>query len=417
MLTNASRPSIKNSHLTDLYREYSLKLALDDSDLEFQSEVRAFIATNLDKKVSEKVRLGYGAEKSEVDDWTRILNKRGWAAPHWPVEVGGAERSAVRRHVFENELRAAHAPELQGFGFSMVGPAIIKYGSEVQKSEYLPKILNADMSWCQGYSEPQAGSDLASLRTTAKPNGDNYVVNGSKIWTSAAEFADHIFVLVKTDTEVKPQLGISFLLIDMATQGITVEPLLAFNGVRLWNQVFFDDVVVPKTNRLGDENKGWTVAKNLLGNERLQVSRVAENRRLLSNIFDISRAEQQRGIVLDPSFQEKLAALEIRLEALSATALRILSKFDSGGSIGAEVSMLKLKGSQLVQEMDSLMFDAIGLYALPLDSPMRNDGTGPIGPDYCDMVASRMYHHRGYTIAGGSSEVQHNIIAQAVLGL
>lgn len=394
-----------------------MKLALSDSDQAFRSEVRAFIAANLSKEVSEKVRLGYGADKPEVDEWTRILNKQGWAAPHWPVEVGGADWSAVRRHLFENELRAAHAPELQGFGFSMVGPAIIKYGSEAQKAEYLPKILNAEMSWCQGYSEPQAGSDLASLRTTAVSNGDNYVVNGSKIWTSAAEFADHIFVLVKTDTKVKSQLGISFLLIDMATPGITVEPLLAFNGVRLWNQVFFDDVVVPKPNRLGEENKGWTVAKNLLGNERLQVSRVAENRRMLSRIFEISRAEQKRGIELDPSFWQKLASLEIRLEALSATALRILSKFDSGGSIGAEVSMLKLKGSQLVQEMDSLMFEAIGLYGLPLDSPMRNDGTGAIGPDYCDMVASRMFHHRGYTIAGGSSEVQHNIIAQAVLGL
>ena len=270
-----------------------LELALNDADIAFQSEVRAYVASNLDKKVSEKVRLGYGVEKSETDEWTRILNRKGWAAPHWPVEVGGAQWSAVRRHLFDNELRSAHAPELQGFGFSMVGPAIIKYGSDEQKNKYLPKILNAEMSWCQGYSEPQAGSDLASLRTTATSDGDNYVVNGSKIWTSAAELADHIFVLVKTDTDVKPQLGISFLLIDMETPGMTVEPLLAFNGVRLWNQVFFDDVVVPKTNRLGEENKGWSVAKNLLGNERLQVSRVAENRRILGNIFTITREQQK----------------------------------------------------------------------------------------------------------------------------
>jgi alkylation response protein AidB-like acyl-CoA dehydrogenase len=394
-----------------------LKLALDESDIAFQTEVREYIGANLDKRVSEKVRLGYGVEKAETDEWTRLLNKKGWAAPHWPVEVGGAEWSAVRRHLFDVELRTAHAPELQGFGFSMVGPAIIKYGSDAQKALYLPKILNADMSWCQGYSEPQAGSDLASLRTTAVSNGDNYVVNGSKIWTSAAEFADHIFVLVKTDTQVKPQLGISFLLIEMTTPGITVEPILAFNGVRLWNQVFFDDVAVPKTNRLGGENKGWTVAKNLLGNERLQVSRVAENRRLLSNVFKISRAEQSKGVELDASFWQKISELEIRLEALEATALRYLSKFDGGGHIGAEVSMLKLKGSQLVQAMDALMFETIGLYGLPLDSSMREDGPGPVGPDYCDMVASRMYHHRGYTIAGGSSEVQHNIIAKAVLGL
>ena len=334
-----------------------MKLALNESDIAFQSELRAYIEANLNKRVSEKVRLGYGAEKAEIDAWTRILNQKGWAAPHWPLAVGGAEWSAVRRHLFDNELRAAHAPELQGF--SMVGPAIIQYGSPAQKADYLPKILNAEMSWCQGYSEPQAGSDLASLRTTAIARGDNYVFNGSKMWTRAAEVADHIFVLVKTDTQVKPQLG----------------------------------------------------------NERLQVSRVAENRRLLNNLFDIGRAKQQRGVDLDPSFWQKLASLEIRLEALDATALRLLSKFDGGGGIGPEVSMLKLKGSQLVQAIDTLMFDAIGLYGLPLDSLMRADGTGPIGADYADMVASRMYHHRGYTIAGGAREVQYNIIAQTVLGL
>jgi len=296
-----------------------------------------------------------------------------------------------------------------------VGPAIIKYGTDEQKQYYLPKILNADISWCQGYSEPQAGSDLASVRTRAVSDGDDYMVTGSKIWTSAAERADHIFALVRTDPDAKPQLGISFLLIEMDDPGVTVEPLIAFNGKRLWNQVFFDQVRVPKSNRLGAENQGWSVAKNLLGNERLLVSRVAENRRILGKIIEITRRELESGIEFDAELNLNISRLEIRLQALDATATRLLSKFDDGGAIGAEPSMLKLKGSQLVQDMDCLLLEAIGYYGLPLDSIMRSDSA--IGPDYCDMVASGLFHHRGFTIAGGSSEIQHNIIAKAVLGL
>lgn len=392
-----------------------MQLELNQADLTFRAQVREFLKDNLEPHVARKVKLGYPVDKEEQDDWTRKLNSRGWAAPNWPVEVGGTGWTMVRRHLFDNEMRSAHAPELQGFGFSMVGPAIIKYGTPAQQQQYLPKILNADISWCQGYSEPQAGSDLASVRTQAISDGDDYIVTGSKIWTSAAEHADHIFALVRSDPTAKPQLGISFLLIDMDDPGVTVEPLIAFNGKRLWNQVFFDEVRVPKANRLGEEHRGWAVAKNLLGNERLLVSRVAENRRLLGKIIDISRHELDRDIPLDTDFFTKLDALEIRLQALDATALRLLSIFDSGGVIGAEPSMLKLKGSKLVQDMDRCLLDAIGYYGLPLDSVMRK--SEPIGEDYEDMIASGLFHHRGYTIAGGSSEIQHNIIAKAVLGL
>jgi len=402
-----------------------MQARLSQADQLFQEEVRDFISTHLDPQISRKVKLGYYAGKAETDAWTRTLNQRGWAAPNWPVEAGGTGWSMIRRHVFEVEMRAAHAPELQGFGFNMVGPAIIKYGSPEQQAHYLPKILNADISWCQGYSEPQSGSDLASVSTRAVSDGDSYLVTGSKIWTSAAENADHIFALVRTDPAVKPQLGISFILMAMNSPGITVEPLLAFNGKRLWNQVFFDNVRVPKGNRLGAENQGWTVAKTLLGNERLHVSRVAENRRKLGCIIDIARAEQARGIELGftpgasggDDFSLKLASLEIRLAALDATAQRLLSIFDMGGTIGAEPSMLKLKGSELVQAMDNLLYEAIGYYGLPEDSTLRGAGAEPVGPDYADMVASGLFHHRGYTIAGGTSEVQHNIIAQAVLRL
>lgn len=387
-----------------------MRLQLSAEDQAFVEEVRGFLREELDPAVADRVRLGYPVSKDIQDDWTRRLNARGWAAPNWPVEVGGTGWSMVRRHLFDVEMKLHHAPELQGFGFSMVGPAIIKYGTEAQKVHYLPRILNADISWCQGYSEPQAGSDLATVRTGAERDGDDYIVTGSKIWTSAAERADHIFMLVRTDPEAKPQLGISFLLAEMTSPGVSVEPLLAFNGKRLWNQVFFDGVRVPVGNRLGQENQGWTVAKNLLGNERLLVSRVAENRRILSNIREALSASSSPRV-----YDGDLASLMIRLEALEATALRLLTRFDQGQEVGAEPSMLKLKGSQLVQDMDRLLCEAMEYYTLPLDSVMRQDQ--PVRAGYADMAASGMFHHRGYTIAGGTSEIQHNIIARQVLGL
>ena len=387
-----------------------MKLQLNEEDQRFQEEVGTFLSENLDQDLSEKVKHGYPISKEEQDGWTRILNTRGWAAPNWPIEVGGPGWTMLRRHLFDIEMKMHHAPELQGFGFSMVGPAIIKYGTQQQQKYYLPKILNADISWCQGYSEPQAGSDLASVKTRALVDGDDYVVSGSKIWTSAAERADHIFMLVRTDNDAKPQLGITFLLMEMNDPGITVKPLLAFNGKRLWNQVFFDQVRVPRVNILGEENRGWSVAKNLLGNERLLVSRVAESRRILSNILSALTENPH-----SDEFRVRIAALVIRLEALDATALRLLTKFDNGHEIGAEPSMLKLKGSQLVQDMDRMLYEIVGYLALPQDSTMREGG--PAGAKISDMVASGLFHHRGYTIAGGTSEIQHNIIAQQVLGL
>ena len=387
-----------------------MKLQLNEEDQRFQEEVGTFLSENLDQDLSEKVKHGYPISKEEQDGWIRILNTRGWAAPNWPIEVGGPGWTMLRRHLFDIEMKMHHAPELQGFGLSMVGPAIIKYGTQQQQKYYLPKILNADISWCQGYSEPQAGSDLASVKTRALVDGDDYVVSGSKIWTSAAERADHIFMLVRTDNDAKPQLGITFLLMEMNDPGITVKPLLAFNGKRLWNQVFFDQVRVPRVNILGEENRGWSVAKNLLGNERLLVSRVAESRRILSNILSALTENPQ-----SDEFRVRTAALVIRLEALDATALRLLTKFDNGHEIGAEPSMLKLKGSQLVQDMDRMLYEIVGYLALPQDSTMREGG--PAGAKIADMVASGLFHHRGYTIAGGTSESQHNIIAQQVLVL
>ncbi len=390
-----------------------MRVSLTAEQQRFRDEVREFLARELPATLAERVRLGKGVGKADLAQWTRILNRRGWAAPNWPEAFGGTGWSLVERHLFDVECRAAHAPVLSGFGFNMVGPAIIRYGTEAQQADLLPKIRNAELWWCQGYSEPQAGSDLATVRTRAVRDGDEYVVNGQKIWTSAAEDADWIFALVRTDADAKPQRGISFLLIDMSSPGVTVEPLIAFNGKRLWNQVFFDDVRVPAGNRLGEENRGWTVAKSLLGDERLLVSRVAENRRLLGRIHE-TLAEVQGTTGFGAELAGKIAALSIRLAALEMTSLRILTEADRGGQIGAEPSMLKLKGSELVQAMDTLLYELVGWWGLPVDSGVSEN---PVGPDWAEYVASGLFHHRGYTIAGGTSEIQHNIIAKEVLGL
>ncbi|MDP6186159.1 MAG: acyl-CoA dehydrogenase family protein [Pseudomonadales bacterium] len=381
----------------------------------FKDEVETFLRDYLPATVAAKVKRGAGVSKDVLTAWTRTLNVKGWAAPAWPVEHGGTGWSLMQRHIFDVACRAAHAPALSGFGFNMVGPAIIKYGTAEQHAQFLPKILNADLWFCQGYSEPQAGSDLASVRTRADKNGDDYVVNGSKIWTSGAEMADWIFCLVRTNHDVQQQKGISFLLFDITSPGVSVKPLYAFNGKRLWNQVFFEDVRVPVAQRLGDEDRGWTVAKSLLGDERLMVSRVSENKRVLGVLKEALREQMRRGIEMPESVHSEICALEIRLQALEMTSLRILTQADSGSQIGAEPSMLKLKGSELVQAQDELLFRMVDYLALAQDS--ANTGEEAVNPAWAEYIASRRYHHRGYTIAGGSSEVQHNIIAKQVLGL
>ena len=392
-----------------------MQYQLTEEQQAFKSEVDQFLAENLPADLARKVRLGAGVSKDELRDWTRTLNARGWAAPNWPSEHGGPGWNLVQRQLFDEACRLAHAPVLSAFGFNMVGPAIIKYGTPAQHEQFLPRIRNADLWFCQGYSEPQAGSDLASVRTRAERDGDDYIVNGQKIWTSAAEDADWIFALVRTNPDVQQQKGISFLLIDMSSPGVTVEPLYAFNGKRLWNQVFFDNVRVPMSQRLGDEDKGWTVAKSLLGDERLFVSRVAENKRVLGIVRDALDEQRAQGIELPAGIDSEVDQIGIRLEALATTGLRILTDADTGGQIGAEPSMLKLKGSQMIQDQDELLFRIAGYLALPQDR--RNAPREAFGPEFAEYAASGRYHHRGYTIAGGSSEVQYNIIAKQVLGL
>ena len=385
-----------------------------DSDLKaFQQEVEDFLQQRLPATAADAVKRGASVGKEALAEWTKTLNSKGWAAPHWPEAYGGTNWTLTQRHLFDVLCRRYHAPYLSGFGFNMVGPAIIKYGTEAQKAEFLPKIRNADLWFCQGYSEPQAGSDLASLRTRADRDGDEYLVNGAKIWTSAAEIADWIFCLVRTDSDAKPQRGISFLLIDMQSPGIKVQPLYAFNGKRLWNQVFFTDVRVPVEQRLGEENKGWTVAKSLLGDERLMVSRVAENRRILGLLREAWAHQASRGVELPAHLHAEMDQLQIRLDALEATSLRLLMLADAGGVVGVEPSMLKLKGSELVQDQDELLFRLADYLVVPQDG----HGAHEADARWAEYIASGRYHHRGYTIAGGSTEIQRNIIAAQGLQL
>jgi len=396
-------------------------LSLTPEEESFRSEVRDFLRANLPDDIRDRVRLGLPVSRADLQRWQQILAGRGWLAPNWPVEHGGTGWNLSRRHIFDMECRLAHCPPVMAFNFSMLGPALIAFGSPAQQAHYLPRILNGEDWWCQGYSEPEAGSDLASLRTRAEADGDDYIVNGAKIWTSAAEEATHIFALVRTDAEAKPQSGISFLLIDMTSPGIRVEPLIALNGRRLWNQVFFDDVRVPQVNRLGAENQGWTVAKKLLGDERFFVSRVSENRRMLALVREVAGEERAGGgrLIDDPDFALRLADLARRLDALEVLSLRLLSDADAGRSVGAEPSMIKLLGSHLVQDMDEALLASIGAYAMPDHGEFlfRGGNQLPVGPDHAIAATANYLHHRGFTIAGGTSEVQRNILAKQTLGL
>ena len=399
----------------------------NDTDLHaFRAEVRAFVAAALPQAVRDKVRLGLEPGKAEVQAWQARLAQQGWLVPNWPTAWGGPGWSEEQRAVFHDELVLADAPESGGISIAMVGPILIRYGTPAQQQHFLPRILNQEHWWCQGYSEPIAGSDLASLKTRAErrvnANGEEvYVVNGSKIWTSGAHHANWIFCLVRTDTGGRPQEGISCLLIDMQTPGVSVRPIRGIHGWSLFNQVFFDEVEVPVDNRVGEENAGWTIAKSLLEHERLNLARVAENRRRLAKVRQIGLQLHEAGVPLArrPWFQQRYRELEVRLEALAATVLRFRQQAQDGASLGPETGMLKLIGSTLIQDIENLAVDAIGPDSLACDRaahvelPELAPGRSPYAP----AASARRFVTRGYTIAGGSSEIQHEMLAKQVLGL
>ncbi len=391
------------------------------AELAFRDEVRAFLRRELPADIAAKVRLGKHLSKDDHQRWQRILAGRGWYAANWPVEHGGTGWSVVQKHLFEEECAAHGAPRLISFGVNMVAPVIIKFGSEAQKAQYLPRILSGEDWWCQGYSEPGAGSDLAALKTRAVREGDHYIVNGQKTWTTLGQHANMIFCLVRTDPEAQLQRGISFLLIDMTTPGISVRPIITLEGEHEVNEVFFDNVRVPVENLVGEENQGWTCAKYLLTHERTGQAGIGLSKALLAQLKDVAAREQRNGRPLldDPLFRTQVVDLEIQLMAIEMTTLRILAAAQAGGVPGAESSILKIKGSEIRQAISHLLRKALGVHALPfLEEELDYGFDGELlHRDYSASPAAQYFNLRKLSIYGGSNEIQKNIIAKMILEL
>ncbi|MFZ4071890.1 MAG: acyl-CoA dehydrogenase family protein [Caulobacterales bacterium] len=400
-----------------------MNLDFTPQEIAFRDEVRAFIAANYP---AEQLRGKFSRDDLSRDDflaWHKILGKKGWAAPAWPVEYGGPGWSPTQRYIWSEEnARAETIPPLP-FGINMVGPVIYTFGTPEQKQRFLPKILSGEEWWCQGYSEPGSGSDLASLRTKAERKGDKYVINGMKTWTTLAQYADWGFFLCRTDPAArKQQEGISFILVDMKTPGVTVRPIIMLDGGHEVNEVYLDNVEVPVENLVGQENQGWTCAKFLLAHERSGIAGVAMSKRRLEKLRAIASTEiADDGLPLDKDFDftRKLADLEIDLTALEYTELRTLAREQSGHGPGPESSLLKIKGTEIQQRLTELTLEAAGHYGAPYfrGFPKDGDNAFPIGPDYGAHAAPSYFNMRKTSIYGGSNEIQRNIIAKMVLGL
>ena len=390
-------------------------------DLAFRDTVRGYLDANLPQDLQHKVLNHKRLSKEDFVRWHKILAKQGWVGTGWPVEYGGTGWSAVQRHIWEEECARAGTPTILPFGVNMVAPVIMAFGNEAQKRHYLPRILNCDDWWCQGYSEPGSGSDLASLKCRADREGDFYIVNGQKTWTTLGQHADMIFCLVRTDSGGRKQEGISFLLIDMHTPGITVRPIIMLDEDHEVNEVWFDNVKVPVQNLVGEENKGWTYAKYLLGHERTNIAAVGRAKREMEFLKRIAGRQQKNGkpLIDDPLFSTKVASLEIELMALEVTVLRVISMDSAKRGPGPEASMLKVKGTEVQQQLTELMVEAVGPYGMPFD-PEYLHGThehSTSDDDDAAPLASYYFNFRKTSIYGGSNEIQKNIITQMILGL
>ncbi|WP_250441546.1 acyl-CoA dehydrogenase family protein [Caballeronia sp. AZ1_KS37] len=396
-----------------------MDLTFNADEEAFRAEVLAFLRTSLPEHVAQKARTGERPTRDDMAQWHATLNAKGWLANHWPKEYGGPGWTAVQKFIFENECAIAGAPRIVPFGVNMLGPVLIKYGSEAQKRHWLPRILDGSDWWCQGYSEPGAGSDLASVRTTAVRTMENgseyYIVNGQKTWTTLAHFANMIFCLVRTSQDARKQEGISFLLIDMNTPGVDVRPIITLDGEHEVNEVFFTDVRVPVANLVGEENKGWTYAKYLLTYERTNIAGVGFSVAALNRLKAVAGKVQCNGRALidDPLFAARLARVEIDLENMKTTNLRVIAAVAGGGAPGAESSMLKIRGTEIRQEISSLMRRAMGPYAQPLIDEAFEDDKDAETFD----AASEYFNNRKLSIFGGSNEIQKNIISKMILGL
>lgn len=402
-----------------------MNFTLDPEDAAFQAEMRTLIRDLLPEGIARRGRRGFHATHDDIRDWMRILNAHGLAATHWPVEHGGTDWSPLRKHLFQVELRAAGAPVPDQAALELVGPVIYTFGDAGQKARYLPEILNGDTFWCQGFSEPNAGSDLASLKTSAVRDGDHYVVNGQKTWTSEAHKADMMFALVRTDADARPQAGISFLLIDMKSPGVSVRPIYTINEGLSVNEVFFDNVRVPVENLVGEENRGWGYAKFLLTNERTMSAETPHTASDLAMVKDIARRELRDGrpLIGDPLFAARLARFEIELMALQAAVYRVLHMAEDDPALNATASVLKLRGSELRQRIADLAVEALGDHGLAVFPDVEGqdnmDVLAPVppAPDHAAGWLSRAMFRRATTIYGGANEIQRTIVAKSVLGL
>ncbi|MDM7464209.1 acyl-CoA dehydrogenase family protein [Tepidimonas taiwanensis] len=398
-----------------------MDLRFSAEELAFRDEVRAFLRERLPPELAAKVQQGLRLTRDDMARWHAILHEQGWLASHWPREWGGPGWGPVQRFIFEYECALAGAPRIVPFGVHMLGPVLIRYGTEAQKRHWLPRILDGRDWWCQGYSEPGAGSDLASLTTTAVRDGDHYVVNGQKTWTTLGHYANRMFALVRTDRDAKPQEGISFLLIDLDSPGVEVRPIITLDGEHEVNEVFLTSVRVPLDRLVGQENQGWTIAKYLLTYERTNIAGVGFSVAGLERLKVVARRVHKGGrpLIEDPLFAARLARVEIALENLKTTNLRVLASVAGGGAPGAESSLLKVLGTQIRQEILSLTRRAMGPYALPWieEALTLERADAAVGPPGAASAAAQYFNYRKLSIFGGSNEIQKNIIAKAVLGL
>ena len=402
-----------------------MRLEFTDEEQSFREQVRAFLREKLSSDISTKVLNGYELGRADHLLWQRRLHERGWGGMGWPVEFGGPGWNSVQQYIFEEESALAGGPRLIPFGTKMVAPVIMAFGSAAQQQRFLPKISAGEEWWCQGYSEPGAGSDLASLKTRAVRDGDHYVVDGQKTWNTLGQFADWIFCLVRTDSHAKQQSGITFLLIDMKSPGITVRPIMLLDGAHEVNEVWFENVRVPVENRIGEENRGWTYAKFLLGHERTNIAGIGIAKRELKRLKSIAARERQNGrpLLEDPLFAVQIAQIEIDLWALEITNLRVLSAERKSTAVGPEASILKIRGTEIHQSISELLMRAVGPYALPfrreaMEAGWQFDPTRePPGPRYASTLAAAYFNQRKLSIFGGTNEIQKNIISKMIVGL
>ena len=391
-----------------------MDINFSDADNQFRQEVKDYLENKYPKHVKEKQNNGEQLTKQDMIDYHKSLYEQGWAGYNWPVEYGGTGWSPTQIYIFQEELGYANTPTILPFGLNMVGPVIYTFGNEEQKKKFLPDILEFNTWWCQGYSEPGSGSDLASLKTKAVRDGDHYIVNGSKTWTTLAQNADWIFCLVRTETTQKKQEGISFLLIDMKTEGIEVKPIITIDGDHEVNSVFFTDVKVPAENLIGEEGKGWTYAKFLLAHERFGIAGVPNQK------YSLKLLKERTKDFADDDLKKKIADYEIELSALEFTELRTLAALANGGHPGAESSIIKIKGTELQQRLTEMYVEAAGQYILPYEGPEGfNSNNTPASnvSDFSSQAVSRYLNFRKTSIYGGSNEIQKNIIAKASLGV